>query len=168
MKNNKKFRYEYPLLVLFIGVVVVSLYFGIVKLREWANPTPNLAIADVVPIVKAIDQKPYKDNVIIENRIYVDRAVLEWPGFVAVYEDIYNKFDTLVGTSRFLEAGTHTYVPVDLVKEYKPGQRLYVVLHKDNGDAIYNLVQDFSVRDRRGFDISDSFLIRVGGFGHGK
>ncbi|MDP3764302.1 MAG: hypothetical protein Q8Q95_01645 [bacterium] len=164
----KKIRFEIPFYALFFGLIILGLYFGVIKLREWANPTPNLAIADVVPIVKAIDQKPYKDDVIIENRIYVDKATLDWPGFVAVYEDVYNKYDTLVGTSRFLEAGTHTYVPVDLVKEYKQGQRLYVVLHKDNGDAIYNLVQDFPVRDRRGFDIADSFSIRVGGFGHGK
>ena len=164
----KKFNYSYPLLTLFIGLVLLGLYFGVVKLREWANPTPNLAIANVVPLVRAIDQKPYKDDVIIENRIYVDKATLEWPGFIAIYEDIYNKYDTLVGTSRFLEAGTHTYVPVDLVKEYKTGQLLYVVLHKDNGDAIYNLVQDYSVKDKRGFDVADSFLIRDGGFGHGK
>lgn len=168
MKKNKNFRYEYPLTVLFVGVLVVGLYFGFIKLRDWANPTPNLAIANTAPYIKAIDQKPFSDDVVIENRIYVDKVVLDWPGFVAVYEDIYNKFDTLVGTSRFLEAGTHTYVPVDLVKEYKPGQRLYVVLHKDNGDAIYNLVQDTAIRDKRGFDIADSFLIRSGGFGHGK
>ena len=164
----KKFNYSYPLLTLFIGLVLLGLYFGVVKLREWANPTPNLAIANVVPLVRAIDQKPYKDDVIIEIRIYVDKATLEWPGFIAIYVDIYNKYDTLVGTSRFLEAGTHTYVPVDLVKEYKSGQLLYVVLHKDNGDAFYNLVQDYSVKDKRGFDVADSFLIRDGGFGHGK
>lgn len=164
----KKLRFEVPFYTLFFGLIALGLYFGVVKLRAWANPEPDMAISNMVPLVKAIDQKPYNDGVIIENRIYIDKAILEWPGFVAVYENPYDKFGTLVGTSRFLAAGEHRYVAVDLVKEYKPGQRLYAILHKDTGDGIYNLVQDLTAKDARGLDILDDFRIRDGGFGHQK
>ncbi len=164
----KKFNYDYPLLTLFIGLVLIGLYFGVVQLREWANPEPNMAVASLAPLVKAIDQQPYNDKVIIENRIYVAEVDLAWPGFVAVYENPYDKYGTLVGTSRFLPAGKYQYVSVDLVKVYKPGQRLYVILHKDTGDGIYNLVQDPVVKNKKGFEVADSFIIREGGFGHGK
>ncbi len=164
----KKLRFEVPFYTLFFGLIALGLYWGVVKLRAWADPEPNMAIASVGPLVKVIDQKPYNDEVIIENRVYVDRAVLNWPGFVAVYENPYDKYGTLVGTSRFLPAGEHRYVVVDLVKVYKPGQRLYAILHKDTGDAIYNLVQDPTLKDERGLDILDDFRIRDGGFGHSK
>ncbi|MEK9174769.1 MAG: hypothetical protein AAB725_02250 [Patescibacteria group bacterium] len=165
----KKIRFEVPFYTLFFGLIALGLYFGVVWLRNWANPTPDFAIAAAVnPFVKIIDQKPYNDEVIIENRVYADHVVLARPGFVAVYENPYDKFGTLVGTSRFLPAGEYRYVVVDLVKEYKPGTRLYAILHQDTGDAIYNLVQDSTLKDARGLDILDDFRIREGGFGHGK
>lgn len=167
--TTKQIRFEVPFYALFFGLIALGLYFGVVWLRNWANPTPDFAIrAAVEPSVKTIDQKPYSDGVIIENRVYVDKAVLDRPGFVAVYENPYDKYGTLVGTSRFLAAGEHQYVPVDLVKEYKPGTRLYAILHSDTGDAIYNLVQDPTIKDERGLDVLDDFRIREGGFGYGK
>ncbi len=141
-----------------LQVSVTRRFIGFLQRRLTANQVPQV-------VDRCLHTRADVDH---QSTTFGDKVTLDWPGFVAVYEDVYNKFDTLVGTSRFLEAGKHTYVPVDLVKEYKPGQLLYVVLHKDNGDAIYNLVQDPAVKDKRGFDISDSFLIRIGGFGHGK
>ncbi|MBI4119185.1 MAG: hypothetical protein HY452_02905 [Parcubacteria group bacterium] len=165
----KQVRLEVPFYTLFFGLIALGLYFGVVWLRSWAEPTPSFAIAaGVEPLVKIIDQEPYSDDVIIENRIYVNKVVLNQPGFVAVYENPYDKYGTLVGTSRFLPAGEHAYVSVDLVKKYQPGTRLYAVLHKDTGDAIYNLVQDPTLKDKRGLDILDDFRIRDGGFGHSK
>ncbi|MFY9493253.1 MAG: hypothetical protein WAP55_02155 [Minisyncoccia bacterium] len=165
----KRIRLEVPFYALFFGLIALGLYFGVVWLRGWANPTPDFAIrASTLASVKIIDQKPYSDGVIIENRVYVDNVTLARPGFVAVYENPYDKYGTLVGTSRFLAAGEHKYVIVDLVKEYKLGTRLYAILHQDTGDAIYNLVQDPTIKDQRGLDILDDFRIRDGGFGHGK
>ncbi|MEK7077717.1 MAG: hypothetical protein AAB928_01305 [Patescibacteria group bacterium] len=165
----KRVRLEVPFYALFFGLIALGLYFGVIWLRDWANPTPDFAIwAAAEPAVNVIDQKPYNDGVIIENRVYVDKVILNRPGFVAVYENPYDKYGTLVGTSRFLTAGEHRYVAVDLVKEYQPGARLYAILHQDTGDAIYNLVQDPTIKDQRGLDILDDFRIRDGGFGRGK
>ena len=107
-----------------------------------------------------MDQKPYNDGVIIENRVYATDVTLAWPGFVAVYENPNDKYGTLVGTSDFLTAGRHMYVPVDLVKSYKPGQKLYGVLHADTGDGIYNLVQDPPVKDKNGREVMSGFMIK--------
>ncbi len=106
-----------------------------------------------------LNQKPYNDEVIIENRVFVKEANLAWPGFVAVYENPRDPFGTLVGTSRFLKAGRHSDVAVDLVKKYKGGERLYVMLHRDTGDEIFNLVQDHPVRLEKGGEVAASFVI---------
>ena len=107
----------------------------------------------------ALNQKPYNDEVIIENRVFVKEANLAWPGFVAAYENPRDPFGTLVGTSRFLRAGRHANVAVDLVKAYKGGERLYVMLHRDTGDEIFNLVQDHPVRLEKGSEVAASFVI---------
>ncbi|MBI4120250.1 MAG: hypothetical protein HY454_02175 [Parcubacteria group bacterium] len=107
----------------------------------------------------AFNQKPYNDDVIIENRVYIKEVNLAWPGFVAVYENPGDPFGTLVGTSRFRKAGRHADVAVDLVKQYKGGERLYVMLHRDSGDEIFNLVQDHPVRLEKGGEVAASFVI---------
>ena len=156
-------------MALFISLVLIGVYFGVVKLRNWADPKPDMSVDNSInPLVRVVDQQPYSDGVIIENRIYIAEADLMQPGFVAVYENPSDKYGTLVGTSNFLPAGKHQYVSVDLVKEYKPGQRLYALLHLDTGDGIYNSVQDPTVKNKNGGEVMDSFIIREGGFGHGK
>jgi hypothetical protein len=131
-----------------------------VKDYQIGNSVSENAIASIGWLVRSVDQKPYNDGVIIENRVYITDVTLSWPGFVAVYENPFDKYGTLVGTSRFLPAGKYQYVPVDLVKEYKAGQKLYVLIHKDTGDAIYNLVQDPIVKDSSGAEIMSNFIIK--------
>lgn len=146
-----------------ILIIIICLFFGgYIFLKGYqANKVISAnAVANIGEFIRVINQKPYNDGVIIENRIYVTDVTLSWPGFVAVYENPFDKYGTLVGTSRFLPAGKYQYVPVDLVKEYKPGQRLYVLIHKDNGDSIYNLVQDPVVKDSDGIEIMDDFVIK--------
>ena len=148
------------LFVFFIAVCLIFAGYTLIKDYQIGKIVSANAIANVGEFVKIVDQKPYSDNVIIENRIYVTDVTLSWPGFVAVYENPFDKYGTLVGTSRFLPAGKYQYVPVDLVKEYKEGQRLYVLIHKDTGDSIYNLVQDSVVKDSNGAEIMADFVIK--------
>ena len=143
----------------FVIVCLIFAGYTFVKDYQIGKAVSENAIASIGWIVKSVDQKPYNDGVIIENRVYITDVTLSWPGFVAVYENPFDKYGTLVGTSRFLPAGKHQYVPVDLVKEYKSGQRLYVLIHKDTGDSIYNLVQDPVVKDSYGAEIMDDFVI---------
>ena len=143
----------------FVIVCLIFTGYTFVKDYQIGKAVSENAIASIGWLVKSVDQKPYNDGVIIENRVYITDVTLSWPGFVAVYENPFDKYGTLVGTSRFLPAGKHQYVPVDLVKEYKSGQRLYVLIHKDTGDSIYNLVQDPVVKDSYGAEIMDDFVI---------
>ena len=143
----------------FVIVCLIFTGYTFVKDYQIGKAVSENAIASIGWLVKSVDQKPYNDGVIIENRVYITNVTLSWPGFVAVYENPFDKYGTLVGTSRFLPAGKYQNVPVDLVKEYKAGQRLYVLIHKDTGDAIYNLVQDPVVKDSYGAEIMDDFVI---------
>jgi hypothetical protein len=146
-----------------IFIIIFCLVFAgsiLVKYYQIGKKISASVIANTSEFIRVINQKPYNDGVIIENRIYVTDLTLSWPGFVAVYENPFDKYGTLVGTSKFLPAGKYQYVPVDLVKEYKTGQRLYVLIYKDNGDSIYNLVQDPVVKDFNDVEIMDDFVIK--------
>ena len=148
------------LIILVVLVVMVSVGYSWFKSYQAANNATDAAFSKEGWRIRVVDQKPYSDGVIIENRIYATDVSLAWPGFVAVYENPNDKYGTLVGTSGFLTAGRHMYVPVDLVKSYKPGQKLYAILHKDTGDGIYNLVQDPPVKDKNGPGVTDEFMIK--------
>lgn len=146
----------------FFVLIILVIFGGYIfyKSHEINKSVSASAIAGVNEFVRAIDQKPYNDGTVIENRIYITDAVLSFPGFVSVYENPFDKYKTLVGTSRFLPAGKYQYIPVDLTKEYKKGQRLYVLIHKDTGDLIFNLVQDPVVKDSEGIELMDDFVIK--------
>jgi len=144
----------------FVIVCLIFAGYTLVKDYQIGKDVSENAIASIGWFVRSVDQKPYSDGVIIENRVYITDVMLSWPGFVAVYENSWDKYGTLVGASRFLPAGKHQYVPVDLVKEYKSGKRLYVLIHKDTGDTIYNLVQDPVVKDSYGAEIMDDFVVK--------
>ena len=157
-------------IVLILAVLVTFFSAGYYwfKAYQAENNVANNSFSQAGWKIRIVDQATYNNGVIIESRVYATDVTLAWPGFVAVYENLNDKYGTLVGTSDFLTAGRHMYVPVDLVKSYKPGQKLYGVLHTDTGDKIFNLVQDPPVKDKNGLEVVDSFTVRADGFGHSK
>ena len=147
-------------LILAVLVIIVSAGYYWFKAYQAETKAANNSFSQEGWKIRIVDQAPYNDGVIIENRVYATDVTLAWPGFVAVYENLNDKYGTLVGTSDFLTAGRHMYVPVDLVKNYKHGQKLYGVLHADTGDEIFNLVQDLPVKNKNGQEVTDGFMIK--------
>lgn len=135
------------LILLAICVLIIAGSYCFVKNYQNKAKIAEHAFKDIPEIVSVADQKLLNDGVIIENRVLISTVSLSWPGFVAVYENPKDKFGTLMGTSRFLTAGEYKNVPVDLTKSYPAGTKLFAVLHYDNGDGIFNLVQDFPIKN---------------------
>lgn len=150
---------------LFILVLLVSVGYTLVKNYRFGREVRESAFSVVEKeYVRAPNQPLLNDGVIIENRMRASEVGLAWPGYVAVYEPNGPTPGTLdsvlVGTSRLVPAGLNRWVVVDLVKDYKPGDRLVALIHHDDGDGIFNLVQDFPVKDKKtGRYISAAFKI---------
>lgn len=90
------------------------------------------------------------------NNIYATALVISRPGYVAVYDST----GELVGTSRLIKEGSYTQVRVILNKMYAHNDRLIAKLHSDNGDGVFNLVQDFIIKNKDGQEIKTDFQIQ--------
>ncbi len=150
-----KIRYEIPIYTLFFGLIALGLYFGVIKLRQWADPLPNLAFAQVVADAVRIADQPIVLDIFSNNNIYADAITLAWPGFLAAFEPN----GELVGSSRFIPAGLKANVRVSLVKQYQPGETIIIKILRDSGDGIFNLVEDFPVKDKFKKEITEAFRI---------
>lgn len=150
-----KIRYEVPLYTLFFGLLAMGLYFGVIWLREWADPMPNLAIATVVSDALRIEDQPIVLDIFGNNNVYALATTMAKPGYIAAYEPN----GELVGVSRFIPAGLKVNARIELTKKYDNGQTLIAKLHKDNGDGIFNLVEDFPVKDKSRKEIAEAFRI---------
>ena len=150
-----KIRYEILIYTLFFGLIVLGLYFGVIKLRQWADPPPNLAFAQVVNDAVRIDDQPIVLDIFDNNNVYANAVTLAWPGFLAAFEPN----GELVGSSRFIPAGLKPNVRVSLVKQYNPGETLIIKILRDSGDGIFNLVEDHPVKDKFKKEIAAAFRI---------
>ena len=73
---------------------------------------------------------------------------LEKPGFVVVHEDVAGAVGGILGTSGVLPAGeTNNLESIPLSRLTRDGETLYVMLHLDDGDGIFNAVKDKPVLD---------------------
>lgn len=150
-----KIRYQYPVSVLVIGLILIGLYWGVIKLRQWANPEPNLAFARVVADEVRIADQPIVLDIFNNNNVYAEAITLAWPGFLAAFEPN----GELVGSSRFIPAGLKAHVRISLVKQYKPGDTIIIKILRDSGDGIFNLVEDQPVKDKSKKEIAAAFRI---------
>ena len=68
---------------------------------------------------------------------------LEKPSFVVVHEDVSGIPGRVLGVSSVLPAGeTDNLTPIPLSRLTQDGETLYVMLHLDNGDGIFDAVED--------------------------
>jgi hypothetical protein len=73
---------------------------------------------------------------------------LEKPGFVAIHEDAAGAVGGILGVSGVLPAGeTNNLEPIPLSRLTRDGETLYIMLHFDDGDGIFDAVKDKPVLD---------------------
>lgn len=76
------------------------------------------------------------------DTVVVERAQLASNGFVVIYVMDSAGNTEVVGTSRFLSAGTHTDVIIELDESVAADATLVAVLHEDNGDESFDSETD--------------------------
>lgn len=87
------------------------------------------------------DQAPKRD-------VSVAVVRLQRPGFVAVHEDAAGTTGGILGVSERLPAGeTQNPGPIQLSRLTQDRETLYVMLHFDDGDGVFDAVKDLPALD---------------------
>lgn len=111
------------------------------------TPTGNLA---TLPAVSLTNQSAGLG-------VLLQSVELTSPGWVVIHEDRTGVPGNALGAARF-EAGVHTAASVTLLRGTEKGATYYAVIYGDNGDRIFNLKDDFPVRDESGNPILARFV----------
>lgn len=78
------------------------------------------------------------------------------PGWAVVHEENNGFIGNALGAAR-KDAGTHTDITISLLRTTEPQKRYWVVLYSDNGDRLFNLHDDFPLRDASDNPVMSSF-----------
>jgi multidrug efflux pump subunit AcrA (membrane-fusion protein) len=97
---------------------------------ETATATVETEEADYVLVVG--DQKAGKE-------VLVSSATLVAPGYVAVHRSVNEAPGKIIGTSALLQSGKIDNLAVALTEAVKAGDKLFVMVHADNGDGTADL-----------------------------
>ncbi|TSD07402.1 MAG: hypothetical protein Greene07144_920 [Parcubacteria group bacterium Greene0714_4] len=142
--RSKKFAYSKPMNIkTFVAFVVVALMIVIAMplLRgKYKEPVPssNNSTGLIVGTnaIYVEDQAPSKT-------ILVATVRLEKPGFVIVFDDANGVPGKILGRSDFLPAGEmENLLPIQLSRKTQDGEILYIALHFDDGDGMFDVTKD--------------------------
>lgn len=82
------------------------------------------------------------------NTISVSIVRLEKPGFAVVHEDNAGSVGEVLGMSGLLSAGeTENPSAIELSRQTADGETVYVMLHLDNGDGVFDPASDIPALD---------------------
>lgn len=69
--------------------------------------------------------------------VLIDEARLSAPGFIAIHEDRDGGPGRIIGATTILSSGAHENVQVPVNRDTEDGERLYAMLHEDDGDGLF-------------------------------
>lgn len=90
----------------------------------------------------------------------VFQVQLEAPGFVVIHKDLNGAFGPIIGSTPLVQAGTTTQIAVSLDEAITDGQKLYAMLHRDDGDGKFDAAKDLPVKDTFGNMMHMIFQVR--------
>ena len=105
------------------------------------TPQDSAGLAIGANVIYVAEQAP-------SRTLSVALVRLEKPGFVAVHEDDAGAVGGILGASGLLPAGeTNNLESIPLSRLTRDGETLYVMLHLDDGDGVFDAVKDKPVLD---------------------
>lgn len=149
--NTKYIIFAIAIFLVFVGAYL--LYGESTQYAQAPNGDPASGLRVGSDAIYVADQMP-------GNSIEVGFVVLREPGFVVIHSDEDENPGEILGESVLINAGENDNIPrVALNRETRDGETLFAMLHDDNGDRVFNAVQDSSVKDNNGEIIMMKFII---------
>jgi hypothetical protein len=130
----------------FIGGVIVVIIVGTMLFFLADNegsetPQDSAGLVIGANVIYVAEQAP-------SRTLSVALVRLEKPGFVVVHEDAAGASGGILGASGVLTAGeSNNLEPIPLSRLTRDGETLYVMLHLDDGDGVFDAVKDKPVID---------------------
>lgn len=109
--------------------------------------------SEEVVLTETRDTAIYTGSEVPGNRFSIDYAHLTEDGFIVIYENGAEPMGEVLGTSVFLPKGEYTNVPILLARNVTHGEVFDAVLHKDNGDRVFNILTDGLFKNSSGFGV---------------
>lgn len=88
--------------------------------------------------------------------VLLDSLTLPLNGWAVVHEEQAGYIGNALGAVR-KDVGTYNDVRVSLLRSTEPATRYWVVLYSDNGDRLFNLRDDFPIRDANSDPVLNAF-----------
>ena len=113
---------------------------------------------------------PSSEGLAVENTIIasdqlagkmvsVDTVELVVGGFIVIHEDNFGFPIDILGVSDYIESGVYHNFPVSLQEKSSIGDKMFAVIHEDNGDRLFDPEFDFSVMDENKKNVMSAFII---------
>lgn len=136
--------------IFIICAVIAAVFAGVTLFRnstkEFHSPGDSSGLIIGKNAIYVSDQAP-------SQTLSVAVVRLEKPGFAAVHEDASGVPGDIVGISGILPAGETKNVPlISLSRMTQDGETLYVMLHLDDGDGVFDALNDKPFFDPIGAD----------------
>ena len=160
--NQKRFSTIHSIIVVVIIIAAVS-YFSFMRetvVEDKLIQEPLIGDSgDTAKPLLIGNNAIYVSSVKPATNIKVGFAVLAGGGYVVIHEDSKGSPGAIIGSSDRLSPGENRGFDIALSRESVDGETFHAMLHSDNGDGIFNAVDDFPVKDSQGNIILMKFQI---------
>jgi len=135
--------------LLILGGFIIAIIAGVALFQKDAGQ-PDDVVDDTGNSAGLIVDKNaiYATEQLPSQTVSVALVRLANPGFVVIHEDSEDMPGQILGQSVVLKAGeTKNLSPITLSRSTKDGETLYIMLHFDDGDGLFNPTKDKPVLD---------------------
>lgn len=152
-------------IVLILGMVLalgagVLYYVGPWTIFEKITDRPLLDEAeDTVSGFRIGLNAIYVADQIPGQSIAIDVVALGEAGFVVIHEAEGEKPKAIIGASRLLPYGDTATLPIVLSRQVLHGETFFAMLHRDNGDELFDPTQDTPIVSGNGEPFMMQFMI---------
>lgn len=158
------------LIVILVVLVSVGGLFSFLTLQRGDNESTKQSSSGAPPSVSTIPlespEPARKDTIDMTfqtagNKVSFINVTLTNPGYVVIHEDKNGEAGRIIGHSD-LVVGSADNITVPLTRQSKTGELLHAVIHRDDGDKIYEVPgDDILYVDENEWLVSLKFLIFV-------
>ncbi|MCK5027458.1 MAG: hypothetical protein KAS07_03490 [Candidatus Pacebacteria bacterium] len=128
---------------------------------------PTLKNEILTTITKATTSKEKESEAILYtgikkpgNVIVIDIVNFVKNGYIVIYENTFEPTGEILGTSSFLRIGEYTNIPIALTRSVKNGESFTAMIHEDNGDRTFSIVDDGVYRNEEENSIFTQIFIQ--------
>lgn len=126
----------FAIFIIIVAVIAGTLFFFRGSHKESTAPRDSTSLTVGKNAIYVADQAP-------SGSILVAVVRLEKSGFVVVHEDATGTPGKILGVSKALPTGeTKNLGPIPLSRMTRDQETLYVMLHLDDGDGIFDVAKD--------------------------